>query len=383
MTILLRRLELVILVVTWSFVAEPAQADERVSLTTDAAAEEAQALSVAIAATVAPAAVELTKVDRVRPEQVMAAPPSDVLAQIWVAWGRDGALVVLLSGGGERGVARRLPRDGASDEVLREEIALVVGAAVDTLRVDARSLVARDTIREALGVAPPLPPPSPEPSPVPTPSPTEPTPEPPPTIAPRPAPTQAVPPSWRLSGGGFYEGQGFAADELVVHGPGLALGIGGPALALSPKLEFLAQYRFPAVAEGPDAGLKLHSGAFRMLVELAPFRTSRVGFGLLGGLGVDVLRIEPFLVDQRTTLLPARTRVAPLFRFGLGLSVRVIGETSVRLGAGADVDVIGPRYVVQDGETLLPILDPLRLRPSILVGLDTTLAGRAFFRGQP
>jgi hypothetical protein len=343
-------------------------------------------------------------------EAALAVPADAGLARLWLKLGDEGAMVLVLSGDGERGMLRRLSREDASDEVLREEIALVVATAVHTLANDRQALSSRTDLLRELGPpapAPPSPaPPSPAPpSPAPPspapPSPAPPSPAPPSPAPPSPAPDMSVPgmsvpgmsvpttapepgeepapPPWRLGALAFYEGQGFAKEHAVLHGPGVGLGFGAPELVLAPRFELTAQYRFSVEVASSVAGLSLQSGAFRLSTQLTAWQGATVLLRLVGGLGIDLLRIEPFLVDPRARPLPARTRVAPMARFGVDVGIHLHGDLSLRAGVGADVDAIGTRYVVQDGDTLIPLLDPLRVRPLITVGVDYTLLGRSAF----
>ena len=366
-------------------VAFPSHAAETVQLRIAATAEQVGALTDVLAARLDPLALDVTPIDAVDPAAALAAPPTVDVARVWVTLDDDGATVILMSGDGARGVVRRLPRDGASDEVLREELTLVVGAAVDTLRRDDEALASAASVRKELGLDPDeLEPPAPVVEPLP-PSPPAPPPPVPSLIVelpPLPPVVRTPPPadsSWRLAGMAFYEVQGFAAGQVVAHGPGLAVGVGGPPLTLGPRFELSGQYRLPASAENDVAGLRLHSGAFRLTTQLTVWRTSSVLFRLLGGAGLDLLVIEPFLIDTRAALLPSRARIAPAVRFGLDVPVRLAGELSLRIIAGMDVDVIGTRYVIQDGDALVPLLDPLRIRPLLALGVDTTFAGHPAF----
>ncbi|HHH27227.1 MAG TPA: hypothetical protein ENK57_02605 [Polyangiaceae bacterium] len=348
-----------------------------------ATSEQVAALTAVLEARLEPLVLEVTAVEAVDPAAALSAPPTEDVARVWITLDDGGATAIVLSGDGARGMVRQLPREGASDEVLREELALVIGTAVDTLRRDAASLASSAALREELGL-------SPEPEPPPEPAPSV---EPPPPAPPEPSPIASLPPlppvvrtpppveptRWRLAGMAFYEVQGFAAGQIIAHGPGLSLGLGGPPLTLGPRFELSGQYRLPAAAENDVAGLRLHSGAFRLTTQLTVVRSSRVLLRVLGGAGLDLLVIEPFLVDARAELMPRRVRIAPALRFGLDVPVRLAGEVSLRIGAGMDVDAIGTRYVIQDGDALVPLLDPLRIRPLLSLGVDTTFVGHPAF----
>lgn len=382
------RLLLVVIAVT--SVTRAVWASEQIWVGIAAEASQVAAFEASLRARLRASTLQIERLEAVDVEAALAEPPRDVLARGWITLSAEGVTLVLLTGNGARGMVRRLAREGASDEVLREEVALVVGAAVDTIRADDRSLSSRAVVRRQLGLAvegPPPVAPEPVPGPLQDASGPPPAPAPAPVIAspsePPPPPETDSAPAWRLAGTVYYEAQGYAGEQLLLHGPGLGLGLGGPELTLGPRFELTGQYRFVAEAQSEVAGLRLHSGAFRLVTQLTALRAGPVRLRGVAGMGLDLLVIEPFLVDDGATLLPSRTRAAPLVRFGIDVGVRLAGELSLRGTLGMDVDVIGTRFVVQDGAELVPLLDPLRVRPLLSLGLDTTLAGQPLFSEAP
>jgi hypothetical protein len=174
--------------------------------------------------------------------------------------------------------------------------------------------------------------------------------------------------------------QGYAEQQVLVHGPGASLSVDAPATFLAPGGMLDVQYRIPYEETGDEAGFRLQSLAGRLQAYLHALRHPVVALRVHGGFAAEVLFLDPFLVQAGEAVLAAsRVRVAPIARFGLLAQVRLFSETSLRLGFSGDVDIIGTRYVIQRGEELVPLVEPLRVRPSLTVGIATTFAGGNLF----
>jgi hypothetical protein len=333
--------------------------------------DDADAWREALAAHLEPigVALALARVDRFDPSA-----PGDgsALAHAFVDVRADRVVVVLLTR--ERGTLRVLERGGRSDAVLREEVGLVLSIAAETLLEGTPLAAPRAEILAELGIPPP--------SGSPPTARVEPEPTLPAPVTPRPGISEPMPaaevtslPGYRLVGALLYEGQGYAEGRVIVHGPGIALALCAPDLTLSPGVELFAQFRIPYEEQSPEAGFSLTSGVLRLLATGELFTVDPATMRLGVGGGIDVLRIAPFALDGEAVALPPRTRVAPAVRIGLGMSVRLVSEVALEIGASGDIDVIGTRYVVQRGETIEPLIEPLRFRPALAIGLSTTLAG--------
>jgi hypothetical protein len=294
------------------------------------------------------------------------------LARLWVDL-RDAARahVYLVDARWERVLVRDVDAAGRSDEVVREEIGHIVLAAVETLQSGAVLGRPRAEVRAELVPPPPPPPPSPAP----------PAPEPlhlPPPLVPLPEPP--APPGWRLGGIGFYEGEGYAAEQVIIHGPGLGLEIGAPGWTLAPSFQLSFQYRLPFEVEADDAGVRLQAAVLRSIVYLELLRQAPVELQAGVGAGIDIVYIEPLEVDGGLAVAEdARARVAPAIRPALQMRIGVVGDTSLLLVLGGDIDVVGTRFIVRTAAGDVPVLEPLRFRPVIGLGLSTTLAGAALF----
>jgi hypothetical protein len=309
------------------------------------------------------------RVDAIDLDDALKPRKTAAVARIWIEWRGDPKLY-LSDGATERVLFRQLATDDRSDELLREELGLIIWSALETLRAGAEVGAPRALVREQLGLPVELPEPAPPKPPAPR------TPRP---IAAR-APPAATPPSFRVGGRLFYEGQGYAAEQVLVHGPGAALEVHAAALTLSPGASFEAQYRLPFERIDELAGFELQSVALRLLAHVDPLHDPLLVFRTHLGLSVETLILAPLSVsDGAATPSQARARAAPLPRFGAALHILMFGDTALVLGFSGDIDVIGTRYVLQQGDTLIPLVEPLRVRPSVSVGLGTTFAGAALF----
>jgi hypothetical protein len=303
----------------------------------------------------------------------------EAVARVWIDLSADDEATLLLADGQlERVLIRRVTRVDRSDELVREELGLIVVTAVETLLAGTAVGAPREEVRAELGLEPdaePSPPPEPAPAPDPAPAPV---PEAPATPVPEPAAKPGR--EWRVGGAMFYEAQGYAAEEVIVHGPGLSIELDGPKLPLAPGLSFGAQYRIPFERVGEDAGFRLQSLALRLHAYIHLLRQEQFLLRLYGGGAAEILFLEPFLVEGReATLQASRTRVGPMARVALSTQLRLFGDTSLRVDLAADIDIVGTRYVIQRGEELIPLVEPLRVRPSLSIGLATSFAGATLF----
>ena len=299
------------------------------------------------------------------------------LGRAWVDFREGGdARVILVDGRWERAILRVVERGERSNEVMREEIALLIHSASETLLAGEPLGAPSAEVRRELGLEQPQPRPPP-PKPIPRPAT--------PLIAPEPVtPPLAPPPAWRVGAGLYYEGQGYAAEQVIVHGPGLAVDVDAPDWTLGPGLELTAQYRIPFEVESEVAKVRLQGAVLRFLARLTLWRAEQIALQAAVGAGIDVLHIEPSVnegVSARAE--PERTRIAPLIRPAVAARVRLFGDTALWLGFAGDIDLIGVRYVVRRPDGDIPLVDPLRFRPSLIVGVSTTLAGGDLFLASP
>jgi hypothetical protein len=328
--------------------------------------------------------LELAAVAQVVVEEVLTPDPEAplALARVWLDARRKGEVLVYLGDGSwQRFVWRRVTSEGNA-ELLREQVGQIVAAAVETLLAGELVGVPREEMEEELGVRVTRPPqPTPEP---PAPSLRAPRPTP-PRSAPAPgralpAPVAITPTPWRLRGALLYEGQGYASEQVLLHGPAAILSVDAPGLALAPGIELWGQYRLPFETDGAPVGFRMEGGALRLLCALQLVATQLVALHAGVGAGLDIVSIEPKLLDDvDAELSQARTRVAPLVRGRLDARLRLVGELALLVGFGADVDLIGTRYVLVDRGVEVPLVEPLRVRPLVSVGLSLTLGGAPLF----
>ncbi len=388
------------LAVGWGSVAR-AQAKPRVTIVVAADAEQTVAVLEVLQDRLAPVGVRVVsaRAAAIDVDAALRADPGTdaAVTRVWIdLTDSEHARLYLTDRSWERVLVRAFARTSRSDEVLREELGLIVLNAVETLLAGASVGAPREQVRAELGLAatPPSPKPQPKPQPKPLPEPLPPSPPSPPP-APLPPSPSSPPPgwpiigppapantesTWRIGGALVYEAQGYAEEQVLVHGPGLSFAVDMPAIALAPGGMFDFQYRIPYEQAGEQAGFRLQSLAFRLQAHMHVLRHPAVTLRLHGGLAAEALFLRPFLVEgAEAVLAPSRTRVAPIARLGLTIQLRLFGATSLRLGFSGDVDIIGTRYVIQRGNDLIPLVEPLRIRPSLTVGIATTFAGPHLF----
>jgi|GEM_PF-3291370 len=294
---------------------------------------------------------------------------SSLLARVTVHYGernRSAVHVMVFDGVTGRISAERAVSRSAPPAVVREEVAHVVQAAVEPLR-----LVERDR-RLALEAAskPPEAPPLrvaaiERPEPMATAPVDEPTKE--PEALRKPATLRAplgahVTPL--LGVGAFASGAGLA--------PRLGLGVGlQSAGRFRPSLSLNALYMFP-FDTGTNA-VTVHTSvtSLRATAEADLWRHSRWSLRFAVGGGVDVLRVEP-RSDQLPAerLLAATTRVHPIVTGALAAHVAVSSAVSAFLSFGTDLDWARRSWVFAfDDGSRSAALEPYVFRPFVLAGV--------------
>jgi hypothetical protein len=176
-----------------------------------------------------------------------------------------------------------------------------------------------------------------------------------------------------------YSAQAFAQGTPIVHGPGVSLlaDIAGGPLKISVWVG--GQYQLPQTSEGDGIGVELSTVAFRGGAQAAwrlraadarpPFRDTFLGARL--GLGADLVHVVPV----RGTLDPALTLTSPYWSStavvtaALRITTALGERIDVVAGPIVDVYLTRAHYDVRVGGTLSTIVEPLTVRPGLLVGL--------------
>jgi hypothetical protein len=299
-------------------------------------------------------AVSTSRLDRIRPETILATPPSNEAGPIaaWIDVGEAGeALLYFRDGTGRRFVLRRLALERGLDGVAVEEVGQIVKSVVLALAAgDAPAL----TIAEARALL----------------RPDERKPD-----EPRKAPSPA-------------------ASPLVAEmGVGLLAQLFSPEIALAPRLDLRVAllvdrertHHRPLgawVAVGYGEPLRYRSDAIALdLTTLSaragavwePWRSGRLVTHLGIGGGVDLVDFAPRPSSSGATPAAAGRFVTPVGAVVGGLELEAFGP--FRLGAAAEVDLYTAdvHYDLQRADGRARLLVPYRIRPGLLVTLGATL----------
>jgi hypothetical protein len=296
-------------------------------------------------------------IDAVASRDVLAttATTDDRLARVWIDLSdREKVALYVVDEVKERVLVRTIVRN-ANPEVTWEELGLIVGVTLEALAAGQLIGITRDAAREEL-----LPPPPPVPiAPAPAPPPPD-----------RPAPPPPIRATWKPAGGLGYVGE--------VPGGGLGL-----TSAVALLLELLrwkgavglggivgAEYRFPATNENENATVRVESGAFYALAA-AGWAASEKNVVELGiGGGVELMHVGGSADPSRAVTFTPRTDVVPIVRALARYRFRgpVIGAFA---GIGVDVPIADKRYFLLRGSEEIVLFDPWRVRPFLMIGIET------------
>lgn len=280
---------------------------------------------------------------------------------------------VLTVDGREGGPARRKVRRDPSPPVAREELAHAIQSAIE-----AQLLIDGD--RPPVVVPPPSPPVAttdgPGPFAIAFPPP------PPPRDAKPPPPANA---SWGLDVTPLGGAGLFASEIAPVAVLGGEIGVSsrrglGPSGCIGVRAAMPFEAEADAVsAHGSFVSLRAQGG-------LEIVRASWIVVGAVGGIGMDVISVEP----RSRTLPPnvlgsSSTRVDPILSLALRVSFPIVSSVALTTILGSDVDIFAQRYVIDHGTTQDVALAPWRVRPTLLVGFTFTPFGSGSFapRGTP
>ncbi len=250
----------------------------------------------------------------------------------------------------EHVLVREVPLSHGVDEIAREELGHILEAAVETLMSGGEVGRPREQVSAELGLA---------------------------ETHPETAPSQPPPlaPSTRvhLGAGAFWQAQGFSSEPLVAHGPGAWLAAFLGDASVRPAARLSAGYVFPQIVSGNGIGVRLDTASLRLLAGVELALSDKVRIGPLVGGGFDLVRIDPRADPQIATATSSRWSVVSYARAELGVDVRLGAGWSLRTALGADFDVQGASYYVDQPNGRTDVLDPWRVRPSLLVGLGFDL----------
>jgi hypothetical protein len=271
-------------------------------------------------------------------EAIRSRPDPTSLAHVWIdLTPADQVSIFVSDGPSESMLVRRLPRAGASDEMLRETVGHVVASAADALSHGAVIGISRSSLLEE--VAPP-----------------------------RQLSTPPKPGA-RFEPGVFYEVERYGPGELAQ----------GPAIELAADVRVgrgtygawvSAQFRLPMEVAGPvslDLGA---AGAFRAMGFAALTLTRSLTIRPAAGLGVDLFRYSPRAGSALGGApSPAADVAEPIASLA---TVLVWSHPALSVFAGPTVDAgLAPRrYIVEIGGIPQVLFQPGVLRPGLVVGLS-------------
>jgi hypothetical protein len=297
----------------------------------------------------------ISRAPQVDPRQIIEPQPGApaMLARVWIDLERaQRATLYLVDGSWERILVRHVALQAGLDEVAREELGLILRAALEGLLAGERIGIGREEARKTLA------------------------PRTPPARAAEPEPPPDPGPVFEL--GLLYEAQLFSSQHAVTHGPLAAVGLRGGDGDVAVGGALSGQLRLPLSVDGERAGLELGTWALRALVTVRiPVATRLSLRGGLGG-GADIVDIEP-RVRQGTGARTAEARyeAAAVARAQAGAEWILFGGTSLSAAVACEMDVVAQRYVDVHAGKNDPVLSPFRVRPGLLLGITTaaTLAG--------
>ena len=181
--------------------------------------------------------------------------------------------------------------------------------------------------------------------------------------------------------------KGFAVDAVaMVDGTGLAdpagvvFGAGGGArLALGramwrPSILLTVIFHPTIGVVQPEVELRTTLTSIRVMPSVSLLDTRWVGVDVGAGLGVDVVDVSPRRGSIASILATTgSTNVDPIVRGGLGIELRLLPWAAIFSLVSADMDLQPYRYVVDREAGRTTVLEPWRVRPSIMLGVRIAL----------
>lgn len=269
-----------------------------------------------------------------------------VLARITIDLRSSPVSVVVTDGRGAMIVRREIPRS-ASNEVLREELALIVADALDVARA-------------AEAARPPPPPPIASASAAPT---VERRPEP-------PAPSSPM----RADVAGFFVARSRDTSAYASLGAGLGVRVEPGTDDLHPTLGATVDAAIPYDATTRDVELRVAPYALRLTPGVSARAGRVVDLEASAGVGVDVVHVTSRAAAPGVAAFDATTRISPILAPALGARFR-LGSARLTATAGLDVDLARRRYVVDTPQGSEQAWRSWAVHPMLSVGVAFPFAG--------
>ena len=291
-----------------------------------------------------------------------AAASAGALGAFWIEPAEQAVLVYLVEPDGARILVRRLDRPPGTEAAVAESVGVVVRASAEALAAGRRiGMTAVPAPPPAAREVSPSPPPEVSEPPAPAPPPPRP-----------PAGSRPPPRRPRVDLRLFYAGGNLATGIPWQHG------VGGDVLVEPLPRFFVAvgyTYFPPARVSTPWLSVLLDRHAPRVDLGGRPWVHRRAELALRAGGSLEILRRRSLPGS-----LPAQVpswRVVPVVGAGVELRVRLVRRFFAWVGAGADVPLVRPRYLVvpdpADDPVVVTRLDAVR--GTFAAGLAVRLAG--------
>jgi len=289
-----------------------------------ARAQHVEARDVIVPRPAAPAAVARAWIDLTQPER---------------------ATLYLVDEQWERILIRHVPETRGKEELTREEVGHILETAVDALLHGSRIGITREEARSSIAPSPPPPPPP------------------------------ARPATVHFEGGVYYAAQVFSTDAALTHGPLVSLlaarDTGPHTGPVRPGLMLTAQVRFPVEVDQNPVGVRIDSGAFRVLAVADRALGEKISLRLGLGGGVDLLHYAPRIESSAASAAPDSTFLEPILQATGAMRVHLLREAVLSAGLALDFAPTGSRYIAVVGQETRVVLSELAVRPGVVVGVTT------------
>ena len=283
---------------------------------------------------------------------------SDVVAGVWIDARSPGRIDLQMTRarGTPRSYDRSLVRDG-STAVVAEEVAQVVGAALESILATQPDDAAIPAASDA-PIAPPQAPAPPEANPPPPPA--------------RVTPSAGI----GLDALAFVGERAMSALSGPVLGAGAAIVVSAQRAPLHPSLMVSGAYDARFDVQRAQVTFDVGSSSLRLIpgVELVDIDALKVDVGVGGG--IDLFEVSPLVVRESLAVFDTPTRVVdPVVDAQLLMRLRLASQVRMIFGFNLDYDCALHTTTAPDDHPGAPrsTFEPWRLRPAIEFGLCVPL----------
>jgi len=335
--------------------AEPGEPSSTLLLTVAAPVGEAERLEVVTRELLKglEVQVELRRVERISFAEMRhpPAPEQRYFARVWIAvTPSGGARLYLEHGASDRVLVREVANETNNPELVREELAHILQAAVEGIKAGQEVGAPRsDALKEV----------SPEDNSVDLPH------DVPPAAPARRVDSNPPPRARLLRFGPRYEFSWLGDGARFEDGPGAAL-----EAALPIGFELAGYYRRPLRIDDVSVGVRLQTLSLRALVTAQVWHNEQSAIRLGAGAGADFVRVSPVAVSEHSVELSDRAWLKlAMGRLAASYAHRVLDFVELELAFGLDVDFSDTHYVFQQSSGQHTVLDPWPVRPALSLGV--------------